>query len=168
MRKKTGFTLIELLLVITIIAILITVILVAIDPIRRIRDSKDVVRYEESRSILEGVKKYQIDNKGVHFTALENAVADDIYMITDGSISADCNAQNANCDVNIGGTTHCIDISPIVTDGYLGKMPLSPPGSVTWDNSTYGSGYYLIKNANGSLTIGACESENTTEISVIR
>lgn len=166
--KKKGFTLIELLLVITIIAILITVILIAVDPVRRLKDSKDVVRMEESRTILEGVKTYLVDNAGINFTSLENATTGQYYLITDGSISAACNAMNSYCDVNIGGVGHCVDITDLIDDGYVGKMPLSPPGEVTWNNSTYGSGYYLIKNANGSLTVGSCESENTSEINVTR
>ena len=41
---------------------------------------------------------------------------------------------------------------------------VSPNGSGSWTAAL--SGYYLIKNANGSVTVGACEAENTSSITI--
>jgi len=54
----------------------------------------------------------------------------------------------------------------LVTEGYLGAVPVSPNGTGTWTSSI--TGYTLESNATGTVQIRACESENTTEIEVVR
>jgi prepilin-type N-terminal cleavage/methylation domain-containing protein len=65
--KKTvnkGFTLIELLVVIAIIAILSTVVFVALDPATRFADARDSRRWSDVNSILTAVHQCVVDNAG--------------------------------------------------------------------------------------------------------
>lgn len=166
MEKRTnkGFTLVELLLVIAIIAILAGVVFVALDPATRLKDARDSVRQSDIGEIVSAVKLNQIDNDGDYLTAIESLTAGSVYMI--GAALSGCDDQNAYCDTSVGSDTACVSLSTFVSDGYLGEVPISPDGDGTWTSSV--TGYTLTKNTSGTITLRACESENTTEISLSR
>lgn len=165
-RNLKGFTLIELLIVIAIIAILAAVVYVALDPLTRFRDARDASRWSDVSAVLSAVKVDQVDNGGSYLAAIEALTDGDVYMITgDGTVTG-CNAQNAFCDTPVTGAASCVDLSALVTDGYLGDVPISANGEGTWTTSI--TGYTLTKAATGVISISACESENTTEIKVTR
>lgn len=170
MHQKTktnqGFTLIELLIVIAIIAILAAVMFVALDPLTRFRDARDSARWSDVSALVSAIKIDQVDNRGKYIAAIRNATSSEVYMITDGTVASGCDDQNTYCDTNVTDDTHCIDLSGLVTEGYLGEIPVSPNGEGTWSSSA--TGYTLEKTANGHIKIRACESENSDEIYVVR
>lgn len=163
-NNQEGFTLIELLVVIAIIAILAAVVFVALDPATRFADSRDAVRASDAAEVLSAVKIDQVDNGGDYLTEIEALTAGTVYMI--GTDASGCDDDNANCDTNVTADTSCVDISGLVTGGYLGEVPISPTGEVTWTAGT--TGYTLEKESTGIVHVRSCESENTTEISVSR
>ena len=57
-------------------------------------------------------------------------------------------------------------IPGLVTEGYLPEVPVSPTGATTWSAAL--TGYTLQRDTTGVITVRACESENTTEISASR
>ncbi len=65
MNKIKGFTLVELLVVIAVIAILFAVVLVAINPAQRFKDSRNARRLSDVQSIVNSVVTYTADAKGV-------------------------------------------------------------------------------------------------------
>jgi len=162
--NSKGFTLIELLIVIAIIAILAAVAYVALDPLTRFKDSRDSQRWHDISELIQGIKLDQVDNKGPYLAEIEALIDGEINMI--GTAVAGCDDQNANCDTAVTADTNCIDLTALVTEGYLGEIPVSGNGVGTWDATL--TGYTLQKNANGSLTIQACESENTDDIRIAR
>jgi hypothetical protein len=92
-------------------------------------------------------------------------------MITDGTpASPNCNAGNAACDVPVTTETtpgdHCVNLNELVTQGYLGTVPLSPKGVFGWTKNL--TGYTIEKSSTGILTVRACESENAIEIKASR
>lgn len=162
MRKRQGFTLIELLIVIAIIAILAAVIFVALDPLKRFRDSRDAVRKEDVRNITDAIKIDQIDNGGYYHDNIEDLVAGRVYMINDGSAVNGCDNQNNYCLTDVPYDNYCVDLSFLETEGYLGELPISPPGETSWDEEL--TGYTLERDSNDIITVRACEAENTSEI----
>lgn len=64
-KNKNGFTLIEILLVIGIIAVLATVVIVALNPAQRFADARNARRLSDIQSILSATQQYIVDNKGV-------------------------------------------------------------------------------------------------------
>jgi len=170
--KPGGFTLIELLIVIGIIAILAAIIFVALNPLKRFQDARDAARYADVNAIITAIKIDQIDNGGSYLPAVSGLAASDVYMIVDGAMNSGCADHNANCDTDVTSDTHCVNLDGLVTEGYMGDVPVSPAGAVTWDEGAAvgdeGTGYTIQRESTGIITIRACESENTDEISVVR
>ncbi|MCK5591227.1 MAG: prepilin-type N-terminal cleavage/methylation domain-containing protein [Candidatus Pacebacteria bacterium] len=164
LAEKRGFTLIELLIVIAIIAIIAAVVFVALDPLTRFRDARDSSRWSDVSATLSAIKVDQVDNRGSYLAAI---TADGTArMIGDGTAGCDDAYDAGNCDVEIIADDACVDLTGLVTEGYLGAVPISPDGAVTWNAST--TGYVLTASATGIITIQSCESENATSISISR
>lgn len=164
--NKKGFTLIELLIVMAIISIIASVVFVALDPLTRFRDSRDAARWTDASAFVSAIKIDQVDNGGEYMTTVKDMTPGDIYMIVDGAVPADCTIGNAYCDVDVTAAASCADLSELVTQGYLGKIPVSPNGNGSWNDKL--TGYTIQKSSTGILTVRACEAENATEIKVSR
>src|SRR5438552_2229643 len=61
---KKGFTLIELLVVIGILAVLLAITLIAINPARQFSQSNNTQRSSNVTAILNAIGQYAADNKG--------------------------------------------------------------------------------------------------------
>ena len=157
MKNQKGFTLIELLIVIAIIAILAVVVFVALDPLARFQDARDAQRWSDVTAITEALKLDQVDNAGSYLTAVTNLTAALNYTI--GTCST---GGNAGCTA-VTTQTACADLTGLVTDGYLPTVPTDPSTGV--DSLT---DYYITKSSTGSLTIGSCDPEGGSAISVAR
>mgnify|MGYP001577336152 CR=1 FL=1 len=64
-NSKRGFTLIEILVVIGIIALLATIVLIAINPARQFAQARDSQRVSNLNAILNAVGQRIADNKGL-------------------------------------------------------------------------------------------------------
>ncbi len=153
-KNKKGFTLIELLIVIAIIAILAAVVFVALDPLTRFQNARNSQRWSDVTNILSAIKLDQVDNGGSYLTAIGATTAGNYYMIGTGSGNGACTAQ---------ATTGHVDITGLVTEGYLGSVPTDPSGGTAAE-----TGYYLMRASTGIITIGSCEPENSATIVVSR
>lgn len=162
-KEKGGFTLIELLIVIAIIAILAAVAFVALDPLTRFKDARDSSRWGDATALLSAVKIDQVDNGGAYLSSIASATSSWNYMISDADTTTGC---ETGCSAIVATTSSCVNLQGLVTDGYLASLPVSPDGAGTWTSAL--TGYYMQKNSNGTIKIGACEAENTSSISVSR
>ena len=174
MKKNAGFTLIELLIVIAIIAILASIAFVAYDPLRRFKDSRDAHRWADVAAITEAIQIDQVDNGGSYLSEIANISVDRWYMVVNGTtMTSGCDDNNANCDIDVYLDGSCIDLSGLVTEGYLGEVPVSgSSGVVTWDDGSginnEGTGYVLKRDTTGAIHLQACESENVSSIKITR
>ena len=157
-----GFTLIELLIVIAIISIIAAVVFVALDPLTRFQDARDASRWQDTTALLSGIKIDQVDNGGSYITAITNMTSNTVYMV--GTAVTGCDVPA--CDVVVVADDSCVDLTGLVTEGYLGSVPVSPNGEGTWDATL--TGYTLTKASTGIITVQACESENSTSIFLSR
>ncbi len=149
---KRGFTLIEILLVIGIIAVLATVVIVALDPATRFKNARDARRLSDIQSILSAVQQYIVDNKGV----LPSGIDATERQI--GSTTSGC-ALSGNCGVTVDS---CIDMSTDLSR-YLKSIPSDP--STGSAGTTH---YSIIANGNGIVTVTSCDSTDQTIASVSR
>jgi prepilin-type N-terminal cleavage/methylation domain-containing protein len=162
---RRGFTLIELLIVIAIIAIIAAVAFVALDPLTRFRDARDSARWQDVSAVITAIKVDQVDNKGSYLSTIANSTTPGhVYML--GTDVNNCETYDANCDTNVSTSTNCLDISGLVTEGYLAEIPVSPDGDGTWTSGH--TGYTLQRDSNGAITVRSCESENSDEIKLAR
>ena len=175
LRNTKGFTLVELLVVLAIIAILVAVIFVALDPAARFAQARDAVRQNDVGEILSAVKLYQVDNGGDHLASIDALTAGSVYMAVNGAtMTTGCDDTNLSCDTTVTNDTACVNLAGLVTDGYLPSMPVSPAVEITWDDGSgaadEGSGYTISIDANGIVTVRACESEfaSNPEIEIAR
>ena len=150
-KKLYGFTLIELLIVIAVIAILSTVVFVALDPLGRFQDARNNRRWTDVNAVLSAIKLDQVDNGGTYLDDITDLIAGVYYHIGGGST---CGLTCSNPTVNLSGT--CIDLSGLVDEGYIPSVPIDPFDEDASADHTF---YYLIKNTNGSVEVGSCSEE---------
>lgn len=160
-RIGAGFTLIELLIVIAIIAILASVVFVALDPLTRFRDARDSSRWSDVSGLVSAIKIDQVDNGGAYLASIASTTADVVYMI--GTDTSGC---NVTCDATIAASGNCVDLTDLADQGYIGSVPVSPDGTGTWTAGL--TGYTLTRASTGIITVQACESENSDSISISR
>jgi prepilin-type N-terminal cleavage/methylation domain-containing protein len=169
--RQKGFTLIEILVVVAIIAILASVVFVALDPLTRFRNTRDSSRWNDVTELSNAIKLDQLDNGGEYIAAINSMAAGSVYMVVNGALmTSGCDDNNASCDTAVTGDAYCVNLAGLITEGYMGNIPISPKGAVTWDDGDNlgdeGTGYTLQRDATGIIHIRSCESENTSEISV--
>jgi len=151
--RRSGFTLIELIVVITIIVIIATSVFVAIDPARRLHAARNSTRWADITSILESIKKYQVDNDGdMPSSDVTIDSASGSVQIIGESVGAcgslTCGTQTvAASDCGLNGLD--TDLRP-----YLRKMPQDPRTGTEDDTR-----YYVNKDQYSIISIGACDPE---------
>jgi prepilin-type N-terminal cleavage/methylation domain-containing protein len=139
--RKKAFTLLEVLMVIVIIAILSSIVVIAINPARQIQESKDVQRSVDISTILDAVYQYSLDNGG------------------------DFPAGFSNLDQTIG--TIDLDICSDLVPTYLAALPIDPgPDFIDAyyvDCTDYLTNYQLAQDAtSGRITMTAPSAERST------
>ena len=144
--KKGGFTLIELLLVIGIIAILASIVIVAINPTKQLGDARNAQRRSDVNTILNAVYQYAIDNDGTLPACLDD---NDTHPIC---ISATCTGVTDGCDLH----------TELVSD-YLVSIPFDASGATGNDTN-----YTITQETSGRVTVAAPSAEQGATISVTR
>lgn len=146
MRNRKGFTLIELLVVIGILAVLLAITLIAVNPAENIEDAEDTQRRSDVTQILNAVSQYVVDNNGNVPAGVTGTAA----QIGDGSGQVDI----------------CGDLVPV----YIAAIPQDPDtGGNGIDETectagTYATGYN-ISVLNGRVTVEAPNAnEGTIEV----
>ena len=147
LKKRSGFTLIELLLVIGIIAILASIVIVAINPTKQLADARNAQRRSDVNTILNAVYQFAIDNDGDLPGCLPAATAGTPYNIC--TIGA-CTGVTDGCSL------------AALTGTYLVSIPVDPSGATGNDTM------YDITKANSRVTVEAPAAEQGETISVTR
>lgn len=151
--KKTnkGFTLIELLVVIGILAVLLAITLIAINPARQFSQANNTKRRSDVNSILNAIHQYAADNKGTLPAAITTAVQ----------------------DISSTGANICTDVVPqyiaaLPTDPTLG-VPTAGGNITTCADAGWNTDYTVIRSAtNSRVTVAAPGAELSETITVTR
>lgn len=142
-RKTNAFTLIELLVVIGILAILLTIVLIAINPARQFAQSNNTRRRSDINAILNAIHQYSVDNRG-NITALGIPVDDADPL--NGS-----EAEVMGSDV-AGGQ---IDLCALLVPTYISALPVDPQDGTSSDGAgaavsdctaAYDTGYEVVQS----------------------
>lgn len=156
-QLKKGFTLIELILVIGILALLLAITLIAINPSRQFAQANNTKRQSDVRTILNGISDYQADNKGA---------------LPAGLSAVSCPASTP-CEITgVAGASN-IDLCTQAITRYVAAVPVDPSinngTNVGTCNNTYDSGYQVSVSATDSrVTVIAPHAELGATISITR
>ena len=143
-KKQKGFTLIEVLVVMGIIAVLSTIVLVAINPSRQFAQSRDTQRTSNVAAILNAIGQRAVDNKGIFKTGCDA-----------GEIPA------TSTTIGSGG----FDLYPCIVPTYMALLPVDPKDGSFTDAANYDSGYAIARDeVTGRVTVSAPSTEIVTPI----
>lgn len=136
MKRQSGFTLIELLVVIGILAVLLAIVLVAINPSKQFGQANDTKRKSDVSAILNAIGAYAADNKG----ALPSAIT--------------------TTAVDVGISSVCTDLVP----NYISALPVDPKlkkDDITKANcsATSTTDYTVKHDADNRVTVAAPDAE---------
>ena len=155
-KHKKGFTLVELLVVIGIIVILFAVVLVAIDPAKRLKQARDAVRRQDVRDVLEAIQESIVDNNGTVPSGIDSTTTS--YQVL-GTATSGC---NTTCTAQTT-VASCVDLTSVLVDTYLASIPIDPSSG-----SSTNTDYAVNKTSGGRIAIVSCDPEVATTISVQR
>jgi len=145
--KQQGFTLIELLVVIGILAILMGIVLIAINPARQFAQANNTTRTNSVTQILNAIGQYSADNKGV--LPVQITTTPQLIEKTGGA-----------------------DLCAVIIPTYMPSLPQDPSlnagAQITDCSSSYNSGFQISKDANGRVTVTAPSAELSASISATR
>lgn len=152
--NQKGFTLVELLIVIGILAVLLAIVLIAVNPQQQFKEANNTARKADVNAILNAISSYASANDG----ALPAGITS-----TDKTITSTVGASN-------------IDLCSLLTPTYIADLPLdpttgveSPAGSKCSDASaTYNTGYTVKSSAGNRVTVSAPSAELSETINVTR
>ncbi|QQG47352.1 MAG: prepilin-type N-terminal cleavage/methylation domain-containing protein [Candidatus Woesebacteria bacterium] len=159
-KREEGFTLIELLLVVAILAVLAVAVFVALNPGQRLKDAKDARRTSDTDSILSAIHQSIVDSKGSLPTNMP-AAGTEAQL---GTAATGCAIATAGCAVTQAA---CVDLMSGTQNlsKYLKSMPVDPSGGTFTAAQT---GYSVVVDTNGIVTVKACGAEGGTNISASR
>lgn len=153
-KNVKGFTLIELLVVIGILAILLSIVLIAINPARQFGQANNTRRRSEVTQILNAIGAYSADHKG----------------LLPPAIVALANNATTSIASGVGNADICADL---VTN-YIPSLPQDPQqgnGTAISDCAQVGgyiTGYTVAHDASNRVTIAAPLQQNGEIISITR
>ncbi|OGY29378.1 MAG: hypothetical protein A3F35_01455 [Candidatus Woykebacteria bacterium RIFCSPHIGHO2_12_FULL_45_10] len=143
-----GFTLIEILVVIGILAILLTIVLVAINPAKNTQDARNIKRRSDVLNILNAVNQYYVAVGSFPTgTPADGDPAVDVKSAVGGTLTAFCSA--------------------LVTT-YIAELPFDPSTGSYTSCTTYDTHYTIEQTAAGRIKISAPDTElNDTTTAII-
>lgn len=149
-KKEGGFTLIEILIVVGIMAVLASVVLVAVNPARQFKLARDAQRMSNVNSILNAVGQNLAEHHGL-FVCADDAAPQPL--------------PPTPTEIGMSG----FNLARCIVPAYISALPFDPsaPGAYYASSSDYSTKYYISVDEQGHVTASST-GEITPSISVTR
>jgi len=165
-----GFTLIELLVVIGILAILLAITLIAINPARQFGLANDTKRRSDATELLNAIGQYAADptNAGQLPPAILDVATTSAKEINSSNFTNVGTGSTDNlCSELVTTYISALPVDPSQSTG--NTTPNSETAGVTSCSTAWDTGYQIEKDANNRITILAPQAyAGSTAISVTR
>lgn len=163
-KLTKGFTLIELLVVIGILAILLAITLIAINPARQFGQANDTKRKSDTTAILNAIDQYSASNTG--------NLPSDFTSIATGSATELNNSNFPNlCSQLVTTYISALPVDPSVP-GSSNTTPNGSAGISSCSTTPWDTGYQISKDSSNRITVYAplsyTQANGGTEIEVTR
>jgi len=141
LKTQKGFTLIELLVVIGILAILLAITLIAINPARQFGQANDTGRRSALTQILNAIGQYTASNGG--------------------TLPAAITALAVNTPTELASTTSLAPLCALLVPTYLPALPVDPSLNnqagidATGCAGAWSTKYDISRDANNRITVSA-------------
>lgn len=155
-----GFTLIELLVVIGILAILLAITLIAINPARQFGQANNTKRRSDVLQILNAVHQYVAENQGQLPPEVLALVAGTVTAFTPANFPLLCGNLSPNY-IPALPTDPSLNV-PTITDC------TAAVGGWRETGSTLTTGYAISRDAANRVTVSAPTTDNSAVITVTR
>lgn len=148
-KQVRGFTLLELLIVMALIAILVGIVIAALNPARQFASARNSTRYSHLNVMMNAISANMAENRG-QFTCATGAVP----------------ATATKMAVGVGN----YDIGPCLVTNFLSSLPYDPSATgAHWTLVTdYDTGYNISKDTSNRITLAAPSAELSQTISLTR
>ncbi len=145
-RKKTlGFTLIEILVVIGVLTVILAIVLIAINPLRQLAETRDTERRSGAKAILDAVYQHLAEN-GQFPRGMPGRGGGKLIASAFGT-----------------GSNFCEDLIPT----FIAQMPVDPQNGNFNGCNDFNTSYFIVRSQEDRITIQAF-GEITINISLSR
>lgn len=150
-KRTSGFTLIELLVVIGILAVLLAITLIAINPQRQFQQTNNTKRSSDVNAVLNAITQYAVDNKGTLPTG-----------ITTTAETIEATAFNTLCTQLVPQYIAALPVDPLTNNG-------TPIDASTCTGTTWTTNYTVQQiSSSNRITVAAPSAELSATIEVTR
>jgi type IV pilus assembly protein PilA len=138
-KNQKGFTLIELLVVMGILAVLLAIVLIAINPARQFKQANNRKRQSDVSAILNAYGAYAADHQG---------------SLPSGINATPAEMTAGDCTALVSTYISALPVDPTITTGPISSCPAS--GSVTTQ-------YWVSVDSNKRVTVTAEKTDTDVE-----
>jgi len=147
---KKGFTLIELLVVIAILAVLMSVVVVTINPAEMLKKTRDTKRISDLDALRTALNLYITDQGSLSSLTTGNCY---VYGSSFTGTGITCSATTTEDSQAVDGTGWIpLNFATISSGSPLSTLPVDPKPTASGDASVSGWHAYVFKASSASTT----------------